>query len=119
MNVYKANVAMNDAASYLFNTKSLINSFEKDLVKSKRSKFQDTDWSLKMEVSHESVGALWKLKHMTMRILKRGYLPREEDYSVLLRKSSIYLLMCLVYDHSLKARRAHFFEPEAMKEKLG
>lgn len=76
LNVYKANVAMNDAASYLFNTKSLINSFEKDLVKSKRSKFQDTDWSLKMEVSHESVGALWKLKHMTMRILKRGYLPK-------------------------------------------
>ncbi len=65
LNVLKANVAMNDAASYLFNTKSLMNSFEKDLVKAKRSKFQDTDWSLKMEVSHESVGALWKLKHMT------------------------------------------------------
>lgn len=44
LNVYKANVAMNDAASYLFNTKTLINAFEKDLVKAKRQKFVETDW---------------------------------------------------------------------------
>ena len=52
LNRHKALVAMKDAVSYLFNTKSLINSFEKDLVKSKLSKFEDTDWSQKMEVSH-------------------------------------------------------------------
>lgn len=63
-----------------------------------------------MEMSEESIGALWKLKHMTFRTLKRGYLPREEDYQVLLRKSTIFLLMCLVYDHTLKARRTNFFK---------
>ena len=66
---------MNDAVSYLFNTKSLINSFEKDLVKSKLSKFEDTDWSQKMEISHESVGVLNTLKKMTELVFRRGFVP--------------------------------------------